>query len=303
MLKRVAIHCGQWLANAFGVKRKMLDTSVTLQTHQRKPLGRHFFHRKSPSAATMVVPFLKPYNPKNVGNDASARPWESQESFRWQGSKLPPEVSTTPQAPDVNIWGAQPVVNAIDELAQQELPQAWRSGLPLTPQVWSRFDAPHSKAESGWVSLSDEGRQGWPFEFQVSDFLAMAQKHFLSLQEAWDRRDLGSMQDFLSPSMLQEVKDQFSHHVDAAATSSPTSPTGLKSQDMSEVLMLESQCLSVKCEGLEQKVSVELSGMIREGQSASPNPFREIWTWSKTIRSPHENDLQDWRVCALEALQ
>jgi predicted lipid-binding transport protein (Tim44 family) len=149
------------------------------------------------------------------------------------------------------------------------------------------------------VSTVGHGQQGWPFGFEVTDFLAMAQKHFLSLQEAWDRRDLDHMQDFLSPTMLQEVKDQFSQLalLDANATSSP------KAQGMSEVLMLDSQCLSVKLEGLEQKVSVELSGMIREGQSVSPNPFREIWTWSKTGIPRHEQDLQGWRVSALEALQ
>ncbi len=299
MLKRVASFCRRWFAQAFGSSRDHSGSRVDVQTNHRESLGRHFFHRKAKTAATVAVPFLQPYNPKNVGNDASARPWESPESFRWQSGTLPPAVSTAQAAQDVSIWGAQPVVKGLEDLAHKDLPQAWREGLPLAPQVWSRFDTQASKVQSDGVSTAGHGQHGWPFGFEVCDFLAMAQQHFLSLQEAWDRRDLGHMQDFLSPTMLQEVKDQFSQLAlsDDNAASSP------KAQDMSEVLMLDSQCLSVKFEGLEQKVSVELSGMIREGHSASPNPFREIWTWSKTVLPHHEQDLQGWRVSALEALQ
>ncbi len=278
----------------YGVQAREIYTS------KRARLAAHFFHRKPQTAATVTVPFLKPYNPKNVGNDASARPWESPERDHILGGAAALEVRTEPAPHDFSVWGTHPVAPTWSDLEHPDLPQAWREGLPIASQTWSRFDTANAaqtrtRAPASRTELSCP----WPFEFEVADFLKMAQKHFLSLQEAWDRRDLAQMQDFLSPSMLHDVQDQF-------ATMTAVEPHGNASgmsQVMSEVLMLESQCLSVKREGLEQMVSVELSGMIREGLSASPNPFREIWTWSKTLRPHLDNDLQGWRVCALESLQ
>ena len=303
------------LLRAFMSRGGAVGQRRAIYTAPRESLGAHFFRRKPPSALTMTVPFLTPYNPKNVGNDASARPWESPERERILGSILAMEVSTGAATQDARLWGAQgvrPAWGAPSESsamgtplesanwAHQDLPQAWREGLTLEPQTWSRFDpisAAYVHPPPG--SSSADFSPHWPFEFEVADFLKMAQKHFLSLQEAWDRRDLVQMKHFLSPAMLQDVQDQLAQ----MAPEQPTLGEQAPSPVLSEVLMLESQCLSVKREGQEQKVSVELSGMIREGLSASPNPFREIWTWSKTMLPQQPNDLQGWRVCALEALQ
>ena len=292
--RRLATSSAMGSSGAFGVQAREVYTS------KRARLAAHFFHRQPQTAATVTMPFLKPYNPKNVGNDASARPWESPEREHILGGMAALEVSTDPAPHDFSVWGTHPVAPTWSDLEPPDLPQAWREGLPIASQTWSRFDTASAAQTRTRARLSPaELSCPWPFEFEVADFLKMAQKHFLALQEAWDRRDLAQMQDFLSPSMLHDVQDQFA----TMTTLESHRHASDMSQVMSEVLMLESQCLSVKREGLEQKVSVELSGMIREGLNASPNPFREIWTWSKTLRPHMDNDLQGWRVCALEALQ
>jgi Tim44-like domain len=298
MLIQKAREFFEWLVISLAPRRQF----PKFRAHPIQPLAstsRYFFNLKSKNASTVTVPFLKPYNPKNVGNDASARPWESLDLSQVHLSLGSDQLSTMRVLPDVTFLAGQPTVKTLKDLPYHDLPQAWSEGLPFNQQNWSRFETRASLFLTSGLDSQDLGDQGWPLGFDVSLFLSMAQKHFLLLQEAWDRRDLLKMQDYLSISMLEEVKAQFSH-----LTPPEPSQSGHQVETgLSEVLMLESQFLSIKSESQEYRVSVELSGMVREVYSASPNPFREIWTWSKALTPHHEFDLEGWRVCALEALQ
>ena len=157
------------------------------------------------------------YSPKNVGNDASARPWESLEDA---------------------------------------------SALVAAPQ----------HATGG---------------FDEEGFLHLSKTNFLSLQDAWDRSDVGSLRAMMTDGMLAQIQSQLSERERSGAGSGKT-----------EVFMLEAQLLDLEEQDGAYLASVEFSGLIREEPSAGPNPFREIWN----ITRPKAGD-EGWLVAGVQALQ
>ncbi len=109
------------------------------------------------------------YNPKNVGNDASARPWESQGTLFTDRTSLQEEHS----------------LRAVQK--------------PFEPQQLGLWDSPSNTASSSTptVNLPD-----------VEHFKSMAKDHFLQLQDAWDHLDIDRLSSFLSLEMLTLVKNQ-----------------------------------------------------------------------------------------------
>lgn len=110
----------------------------------------------------------------------------------------------------------------------------------------------------------------WPADFNAAEFLRHARLNFVRLQEANDARDSTALADFLTPDVLAGVQEQW--RADGAA------------QGKTEVVTLESEVLDVVTEGLLYIVSVQFSGLIREGAAAEPQPFAEIWHLEKPLR-------------------
>ena len=113
------------------------------------------------------------YNPANVGNDASARPWE--------------RTSTAFQATPA----------ATTALATTTLASGSMIGANLGQQP----------------SLSDNalsGSQTWgiPANFDTVGFLASARQNFTTLQAAWDKADVSSLRVMMTDEMLTEIKSQ-----------------------------------------------------------------------------------------------
>ncbi len=226
---------------------------------------------------------LPQYNPKNVGNDASARPWEGA-SFELRSSS--PEGSV-PEPSNYSRFDSHLVKplqvkmpNFVPHLSSSE------GQMPVDPS------ALHNKtfANTPWVRA-----HGAP-NIDRAQFLVMAKSHFLSLQEAWDHHDLSRVHEFLSEEMFTQVQLQ----VQALGQAQPNAMTS------SEVLWLEAQWMGLDTREDDLLANVELSGMVREGLNASPTPFREIWTWkllSASGETPQDTGLGRWVVCGLEALQ
>lgn len=159
----------------------------------------------------------KGYSPKNVGNDASARPWES-----------------------------------LDDAS------------PLAAQT-------HRAAHG----------------FDAESFLNVSKANFLSLQDAWDRSDVGSLRAMMTEGMLTQIQSQLSERERSGAGPNKT-----------DVVVLDAQLLGLEEQDEAYLASVEFSGLIREEPSAGPNPFREIWS----ITRPKASD-DGWLVAGVQALQ
>ncbi|MBC5765365.1 Tim44 domain-containing protein [Ramlibacter albus] len=123
-----------------------------------------------------------------------------------------------------------------------------------------------------------------PAGFDTESFIAAAKRNFITLQEAWDRGDLGTLRSMMTDEMLAEIRKQL-----AERGSQP---------NHTEVVMLEAKLLGIEDLGDDYMASVEFSGMIREDASAGPSPFREVWNMTK----PKDGSM-GWLVAGLQALQ
>jgi predicted lipid-binding transport protein (Tim44 family) len=111
---------------------------------------------------------LRQYNPEKVGNDASARPWEAQDT------RFDP-------APDANTHSP---ANAGGSM------------------IGSAIGASQPTALQGSQSW------GVPEGFDSVSFIDAAKRNFITLQEAWDRADMDSLKAMMTDGMLSEIKSQ-----------------------------------------------------------------------------------------------
>lgn len=133
------------------------------------------------------------------------------------------------------------------------------------------------------------GSQNWgvPAGFDTEGFLAAAKRNFVTLQDAWDRSDMGALRSMMTDDMLAELRGQLAERDRQPAAAART-----------EVVMLEAQLLGIEELATEYMASVEFSGMIREEPSAGPSPFREVWNMVK----PKDGGA-GWLVAGVQALQ
>jgi predicted lipid-binding transport protein (Tim44 family) len=187
---------------------------------------------------------LRQYNPEKVGNDASARPWEGQQTA----------FDSTPEANPQS--GGSMIGSAIGGSAPNAL----------------------------------QGSQAWgvPAGFDSENFVAAAKRNFITLQDAWDRADMGSLRAMMTDSMLSEIKSQLAER----EANFPGQP------NKTEVVKLDAQLLGIEELPDVYMASVEFNGVIREEADTAPSPFREVWNMTK----PKNGD-SGWLVAGVQALQ
>ncbi len=112
------------------------------------------------------------YSPNNVGNDASARPWERNSA----------------------AFDATP--------AQQQL-ETDRS-------VGGSSMAGAAAAGGSMIGSALGGAQSWgvPADFDADGFLAAAKRNFVTLQDAWDRADITTLRSMMTDGMVGEIRQQ-----------------------------------------------------------------------------------------------
>lgn len=109
----------------------------------------------------------------------------------------------------------------------------------------------------------------WPAGFNAPEFVRHARLNFVRLQEAYDRKDLSMMRDFLAPEVYREVEADIR--------------TAGDSEDRTEVLTLEADVLDVIEDRGSYIVSVRFTGVIRESVDRGAEPFSEIWHLEKPL--------------------
>jgi predicted lipid-binding transport protein (Tim44 family) len=109
----------------------------------------------------------------------------------------------------------------------------------------------------------------WPAGFNATEFVRHARLNFVRLQEAYDRKDLSMMRDFLAPDVYREIEADIRA---AGAT-----------EEKTEVLTLDADVVDVVEEAGSYIVSVRFTGMIRESAGREAEPFNEIWHLEKPV--------------------
>lgn len=168
-------------------------------------------------------------------------------------------------------------------------------GNDASARPWERnsmaFDAKNAAAGTGvQIGSALAGSQNWgiPPGFDTEGFITAAKRNFVTLQDAWDRSDIGTLRSMMTDDMLGEIRSQLAER--------ETHPSGQVNK--TEVVMLEAQLLGIEDLGDDYMASVEFSGMIREEPSAGPSPFREVWNMTKP-----KSGNSGWLVAGVQALQ
>jgi predicted lipid-binding transport protein (Tim44 family) len=109
------------------------------------------------------------YSPNNVGNDASARPWErNTAAFDASPAQLEHHTGGSSMAGAAAAGGGSLIGSALSGA------QSW----------------------------------GIPAGFDVDGFLAAAKRNFVTLQDAWDRADINTLRSMMTDGMVGEIRQQ-----------------------------------------------------------------------------------------------
>ena len=168
-------------------------------------------------------------------------------------------------------------------------------GNDASARPWERNSMAFDSAKAGTAGTGVQigsalaGSQNWgiPEGFDTEGFITAAKRNFVTLQDAWDRSDITSLRSMMTDEMLAEIKSQLAGR-DGSTTGQP---------GKTEVVMLDGQLLGIEDLGDDYMASVEFSGMIREGPSAGPTPFREVWNMTKP-----KSGNSGWLVAGVQAL-
>lgn len=167
-------------------------------------------------------------------------------------------------------------------------------GNDASARPWERssmaFEAPKLESPGGvQIGSALGGSQTWgiPSGFDTEGFLAAAKRNFVTLQDAWDRGDIGTLRSMMTDEMLGEIKSQIAERDRQGGQRTRT-----------EVEMLQASLLGIEETADDYLASVEFSGMIREEPSAGPTPFREVWNMTKP-----KDGSSGWLVAGVQALQ
>jgi predicted lipid-binding transport protein (Tim44 family) len=140
--------------------------------------------------------------------------------------------------------------------------------------VGSSSAAPVVQAAASEIAIKD---------FDQASFLLNAKKHFVHLQEAWDRGDLEKLREFATPEMFAELNQD----LQARATE----------QNRTEVLTIEADLLGVESLQDVYLASVRFSGMIREQADGPAESFVEVWNLTKPV-----NGQGGWVLAGIQQL-
>ncbi len=121
-----------------------------------------------------------------------------------------------------------------------------------------------------------------PAWFDESGFVGGAKRHFVALQAAWDQGDLGSLREYATPELLDELTRERTR-------------LGAERHE-TEVVTLEAALAGIRRDGDQVVASILFSGLIREGHGARPEPFREIWH----VAHAWESAAGDWLLTGIQ---
>ena len=132
----------------------------------------------------------------------------------------------------------------------------------------------------GDTAPATELSQKAPPWFDAASFLKGAKQQFITMQKAWDNRDLKKIAETVTPEMYQELKQE----IDSMG------------ENHTEVVTINTELLGFTYEPNLVIVHVRMTGLIREQPGAQPEPFDEIWLVQRATNTPQAN----WYVAGIQ---
>lgn len=154
-----------------------------------------------------------------------------------------------------------------------------------TPEIGSRVQ---SYAQPSALQADSAAATGTSFDipadFDVPAFIRNAKTYFIRLQAAWDRADINDIREFTTPEMFAELRMQIQERG--------------ASPNHTDVMSLEAELMGIETISNEYLASVKFTGMIKEDENASAEPFSEVWNLSKPVSGQG-----GWALAGIQQLQ
>ncbi|WP_089727805.1 Tim44 domain-containing protein [Candidatus Thiosymbion oneisti] len=128
-------------------------------------------------------------------------------------------------------------------------------------------------------AAGDDEAPAW---FDAPGFLDGAKDHFIRLQTAWDQADFRDIRDYTTPELCAELERERNR-------------LGEETQH-TEVVTLDAELVGVQRDGDQVVASILFSGLIREEQNATADPFRELWH----VQHAWESSAGDWLIAGIQ---
>jgi len=132
----------------------------------------------------------------------------------------------------------------------------------------------------GSAAPTTELSQKAPPWFDAAGFLKGAKQQFITMQKAWDNRDLKKIAETVTPEMYKELKQE----IDSMG------------ENQTEVVTLNTELLGFSYEPKLLIVHVRMTGLIREQAGAQPEPFDEVWMVQRATNTQQAN----WYVSGIQ---
>ena len=161
--------------------------------------------------------------------------------------------------------------------AAQDPLAAFRSASQPAPQRGSLIGSRIGSGLGGPVAAS----AALPADFDAAGFARNAQAQFLALQAANDAADFARLADYLSPEMLQIVRQEIAERGGATQET--------------QVFGLGAQVLAAAQEDSRYVVSVRFTGSVRTQAGVAPDDLDEVWHLTKP-RAGHGG----WVIAGIE---
>ena len=163
----------------------------------------------------------------------------------------------------------------------------WWRGRLAPPRSWPalRGPGPAKRRSSHTTCLPPRAPVVLPVDLARAALLLELKQHFVRLQSAWDAGELATLRALTTPEMFDEL-----------CLERPKS-LARHDGDRTCVITLRAELLGFEQLAQTRVVSVEFSGLIREGPDDGATPFREFWMFAKS-----ESDPAGWRLARHQAL-
>lgn len=110
-----------------------------------------------------------------------------------------------------------------------------------------------------------------------------AKASFIRMQAAWDKADTGDLAKFTTPQVFAELKAQVEQRG--------------ASNEVTEVVTIAAELLSLETAGDLFLASVKFTGMIKPSAAAAAEPFAEVWNMCKPV-----NGSSGWMLAGIQQL-
>lgn len=145
--------------------------------------------------------------------------------------------------------------------------------------IGSALEAPPA---DGAASARSEGAPAALSPAEIEPFLRTAKTSFIRLQAANDAKDLSDIRDYTTPEVFAEIAMQIRERGDAP--------------QKTEVVMLDAKLVADAIEDDQAIASVHFSGLIRENDAPTPEPFDEIWHVRKNLAERNAT----WQIAGIQ---